>query len=203
MSVGGRIHGWLLDRFNRRYEPLVAERKRALLGGLSGHVLEIGAGTGANIKFLPKTIRYMAVEPSRGMKRALARRALDAGLSIDIHVSRAEALRLADQSVDAVVCTLVLCSVSDPERVLAEVRRVLRPGGRFVYLEHIAGPPGTRRRRRQELIAPVWRICSGGCNVNRETPELIAQAGFSRVEHELFELPLPIAGPHVAGVATK
>ncbi|HBY58556.1 MAG TPA: SAM-dependent methyltransferase [Solibacterales bacterium] len=203
MSLGGRIHGWLLDRFNARYEPMVADRKRALFGSLSGHVLEIGAGTGANVKYLPRTIRYMAVEPSRGMKPLLVRRALEAGLAIDIHVTTAEELRLPDRSVDAVICSLVLCSVQEPMLVLSEVCRVLRPGGRFVYLEHIAGPPGSRRRHRQELIAPFWRFCSGGCNVNRETPTLIARAGFAEVRQELFELPLPIAGPHVAGVATR
>lgn len=120
------------------------ERDKArLLGELRGRVLEIGAGGGANFSRLPHGVDWVGLEPSRRARRRLARSGhtvLDAP---------AEAVPLPDDSVDAVVSTIVLCSVADQDRALAEVVRVLRPGGRLVFFEHVAAPRGTWRRRAQ------------------------------------------------------
>jgi SAM-dependent methyltransferase len=129
--------------------------------------------------------------------------AAEHGLAVDLRLGQAEALPAADASLDAVVSTLVLCSVHDLQRTLAEVHRVLRPGGRFLFVEHVAAPEGSRLRIVQDLIRPPWQLFSDGCHPNRETGHAIEQAGFAEVQYELFTLPLPVIGPHIAGYAGK
>jgi ubiquinone/menaquinone biosynthesis C-methylase UbiE len=115
-------------------------------------------------------------------------------------------LAVDDESVDAVVCTIVLCSVRDLSATLGEIRRVLRPGGRFVFMEHVAAPRGTGLRRVQRLLRPVWQFLADGCTPDRETDAAIRAAGFSHVEIERFRLPREVsvlAGPHIAGEAVR
>src|SRR5439155_26769491 len=133
-------------------------RKRALLGTLHGTVLEIGPGTGANLPYYPPDIQWVGVEPNPYMHPYLQKEAGRRGLRADLRTGVAERLPLPDESVDAVVSTLALCSVADLPQVLREVRRVLRPGGRFIFIEHVASPPGTRLRRLQNLVRPVWQL---------------------------------------------
>jgi ubiquinone/menaquinone biosynthesis C-methylase UbiE len=125
------------------------------------------------------------------------------GMAIQLREGRAEQLPADDNSFDAVVSTLVLCSVADPQRVLQEIRRVLKVGGRFVFIEHVAAPHDTGLRRLQNLIKPLWKPMADGCNPNRETWTAIEKAGFRHVEIEHFRLNVPIVGPHIAGYAEK
>lgn len=206
----GRRGGWyqciyaaLLERFDRRYAPLVAERKRRLLGELAGTVIEIGAGTGANLPFLNGGVRWLGVDPNPATHRYVERKARQLGLEARLVEGRAERLPFESASADAVVSTLVLCGVADQRAVLEEILRVLKPGGRFVFLEHVAAEPGTATRRRQRLVRPVWSLLADGCRPDRETWRAIESAGFSHLAYERFRLPLPIAGPHIAGVAIK
>ena len=117
---------------------------------------------------------------------------------------RAGALPFPDASIDVVISTLVLCSVG-PElnASLAEIHRVLRPGGRFLFLEHVAAPAGSLLRRVQRWVRPVWRGIADGCRPDQETGQAIEKTGFSRVEMERFRLQLPLVSPHVSGVAYK
>jgi ubiquinone/menaquinone biosynthesis C-methylase UbiE len=197
----GRLYAALLERFHRFYGPLVAERKRRLFGGLTGTVIEIGAGTGANLAYLAPGVRWVGVEPNSAMRRYVERAAGHSRADAVLVEARAEALPFRDAAADAVISTLLLCSVEDPGAVLAEVRRVLKPGGRFVFLEHVAAPEGTPTRRRQRLVRPLWRRLADGCTPDRETWRWIESAGFARLDCERFTLNLPIAGPHIAGVA--
>ncbi len=199
----GRCYAALLERFHRFYGPLVAERKRRLLGALNGTVIEIGAGTGANLAFLAPGVRWVAVEPNPAMWPYVRRAAGSHDADAVLVEARTEALPFLDGTADAVLSTLVLCSVADPAAALAEIRRVLKPGGRFVFLEHVAAPAGTRTRRRQQLVRPLWRRLADGCTPDRETWRWIESAGFARLDCERFTLDLPIAGPHIAGVAVK
>src|SRR5689334_12021755 len=125
-----RLFAWVLERGTRRHEPLVADRKRALLGRLGGDVLEIGPGTGVNLAYLSPTVRWIGVEPNGYLRERLRAEAARRGLAAEVRAGTVERLPVPDRSVDAVISTLVLCSVPDPDAALREVRRVLRPGGR-------------------------------------------------------------------------
>jgi SAM-dependent methyltransferase len=202
-GFGKRVHAWLLARFGGRYERMVAERKQKLFAGLRGEILEIGPGAGPNLCYYTKDCRWIGVEPNPFMHPYLRQAAARAGLSIDIRSIEAERLPATDSSIDAVVSTLVLCSVRDPEEVLHEIHRVLKPGGRFLFLEHVAAPEGTRLRRVQRFIRPMWKCLADGCHPDRETSAAIMRAGFSAVEMEHFRLPLGPVGTQVAGIAVK
>lgn len=184
-------------------DPDGAARKRALLADLRGNVLEIGPGGGPNLSYYRADVTWVGVEPNPYMHPYLLRRAADLARPVELRSGVAEQLPVADASQDAVVATLVLCSVYDPARVLAEIVRVLKPGGRFVFIEHVAAPAGTRLRRVQNFVNPVWRRFADGCHANRETWATIEAAGFSQVAIDHYASTLPLVTPHIAGSATK
>ena len=133
----------------------------------------------------------------------LRRVADSAGLEIDVRPSRAEALDLCDESADAVIATAVLCSVEDQLKALQEVRRILKPGGRFVFVEHVAADRGTTLRRIQDSIQPLWSCLADGCHPARDTHDAIVLAGFEPISVERFRLPLGPIAPHIAGIAVR
>ena len=198
-----RLFAAVVAAGGERYERVVAARKRALLSEVHGTVLEIGPGAGANLRYYPADVRWIGVEPNPYMDRYLRKEAERLGLAVEVRRGTAERLLVGDASVDAVVSTLVLCSVDDLGRALRETLRVLKPGGRFVFLEHVAAPRGTWLRRLQRLVRPVWRVVADGCHPDRETDAAIAAAGFAEVRLERFSLPMGLVGPHIAGVALK
>jgi SAM-dependent methyltransferase len=202
-GLGKRVHAWLLARCAAGYERKVAGRKRALFAGLRGEILEIGPGAGPNLGYYWSDCRWIGVEPNPFMHPYLNQAAARAGLQIEIRTLRAEKLPAADESTDVVVSTLVLCSAVDPEAVLREILRVLKPGGRFVFLEHVAAPEGTRLRKMQRWIRPVWKRLADGCYPDRETGPAIKCAGFSQVNYESFRLPLGPVSTQIAGIAIK
>jgi SAM-dependent methyltransferase len=196
-----RVQAWVLSHRSRRYDAMVAGRKRELLAPLEGTVLEIGPGAGANLQFFGRGVRLIGVEPNPYAHARLAAEAARRGVEAEVKLGTAERLPLPDRSVDAVIATLVLCTVRDPAATLREVRRVLRPGGRFVFMEHVAAPPQTGTRTAQRLIRPLWSFLGDGCRPDRDTARTIEQAGFARVQLDPFRLPIPIVGPHLCGVA--
>ena len=133
----------------------------------------------------------------------LRRRAERLNRTVEIRDGSVERVPLPDNSVDAVVSALVLCSVKDVSGALQEILRVLRPGGRLVFIERVAAPPGTWLRRLQRWVRPVSKALADGCCSDRETRVAIERAGFERVDCQHFRLPIPIVGPHIAGVAVK
>jgi SAM-dependent methyltransferase len=159
-----------------------AARKRAALGALTGTVLEIGAGAGANFGYFRPGIHWLGLEPHPRRGAELARTAARYGHRAPVLPAPAERIPLDDASVDAVAATVVLCSVFDQDAVLAEVRRVLRPGGRFAFFEHVAAPAGTWSRLLQRCVAPVTRRFDGGCDPGRQTWQAIEAAGFEEVD---------------------
>jgi ubiquinone/menaquinone biosynthesis C-methylase UbiE len=144
-----------------------------------------------------------SLEPSLRLRRRLAKTAAAYGHHGPVLASPAEAIPLPPGSVDAVAATLVLCSVTDQHAALAEIRRVLRPGGRFVFFEHVAAAPGTLARRLQHIAAPFTRLADHGCRPNRETWQAIEQAGFQALELHWFarRTAFSLYGPHIAGIA--
>jgi len=196
-----RAQAWALSRQSARYEDMVRGEKRALLGALEGTVVEIGPGAGGNLEFLPPGVRWIGVEPNRYFEVHLRRRAERLGRDIEIRAGTAERLPVDDGQADAVVSTLVLCSVGDVNATLREIRRVLRPGGRFVFVEHVAGPPRSATRLAQTILKPLWIALGDGCHLDRDTGAAIEAGGFARVEIRRLALPVPVLGPHVAGTA--
>jgi ubiquinone/menaquinone biosynthesis C-methylase UbiE len=190
-----RGHRWFAAFYafqSRRAERRIGPWRRELLAGLRGDVVEIGAGTGANFPHYPPEARVVALEPDPHMMQR-AQTALDAlgAANIELRQGPAEQLPFADASFDAAVSTLVLCTVRDLPRSLAEIRRVLRPGGELRYLEHIRGDGMLGRT--QDLIKPVWKWCSAGCEPNRRTEQALRDARFSiaSIEHRKLEPFLP------------
>jgi ubiquinone/menaquinone biosynthesis C-methylase UbiE len=185
------------------YDAVVAPYKRKLFTDLSGTVLEIGAGTGENFPFYPPGIQWIGIEPNFYMQEHLLQRAQEYDIQGELRSGLAEKLPAEDASVDVVVSTLVMCSVSDQSVVLREILRVLRPGGRFLFIEHVAAEEHSRLWWGQKLSKPFWRAAADGCNPDRSTAEAIQHAGFSHIEIERFSAPLTLASPHIAGAATK
>ena len=197
-----RVFAALYDRLGRRAErgPLGA-RRRELLSEASGRVLELGAGTGANLAHYPALERLTLTEPDAAMRRRLAPRAAEAPFPVELVDAPAEDLPVESGGVDTVVSTFVLCSVNDPSRALAEARRALRGGGRLLFLEHVRGEG--RAARWQDRLEPASRRLFAGCHPNRDTVTAIRRAGFSVVAlRTLPDVPAaPWARPVVAGVA--
>jgi SAM-dependent methyltransferase len=172
-------------RFARLYTDVSAESERRggsehrarLLAGLRGDVIEIGAGHGLNFRHYPPEVTgVLAVEPDDTLRELAERAAADAAVPVRVVAGHADRLPADDGSVDAAVTSLVLCSVPDQGRALAEIRRVLVPGGQLRYYEHVRsdGVKGLL----EDAVRPLWTRLAGGCHPNRRTSDGIRAAGF-------------------------
>lgn len=204
-GLGQRFFAWLTAKTEQASNQMLDERKQNLFAALSGTVLEIGPGTGANLPYYPAGLHWIGLEPNPAMHGYLREKAELGGLSADLRLGSAEQINVPDASVDAVVSTLVLCSVDSPATSLQEVQRVLRPGGRFIFLEHVAAAAGTKIRTAQNILNPVWKVVADGCHPNRETWRDLEQAGFASLVYEHFEMSggLTFMTPMIAGIAVK
>ncbi len=203
---------WLLapiyDPFMRAAEEAcLRDWRRALLAEAEGAALEIGAGTGANLAFYPRAVeRVVAAEPDALMSKRLRKKLAEhPDPRVDVVDAGAERLPFADASFDTVVSTLVLCTVPDERAALAELRRVLRPGGRFLFLEHVAAVDRPSRLRWQRRVEPIWKRFAGGCHLTRRTDEAIERAGFriERIERESMRKAMVLLRPTIRGVARR
>lgn len=191
MSLPERAFAAGYDRFLASAERAgLAQRRRELLGTLTGHVVEIGAGTGANLDaYGPDIDRLTLLEPSRPMADRLRRRAAATSPVAEVLEAPGEALPLPDGSADAVVGVLVLCTVTDLDRTLAEVERVLAPGGRLVLLEHVAGTGRTAALQR--VLARPWRVFGQGCHLRRDPRAALDARGWDTTDVTDVRLPMP------------
>jgi ubiquinone/menaquinone biosynthesis C-methylase UbiE len=185
-----RILPGLID-FGMRRKPLLRLRED-LVAAAQGHVLEIGVGSGLNLPFYRRDLEgFCGIDPSPGLLAMARAQAAWVHFPVSLAEGRAEDLPLDDQSVDSVVMSWTLCSVAEPERALAEIRRVLRPGGCLIFIEHGRAPePGVRGW--QDRLTPLWRRLAGGCHLNRPIDRLIEAAGFHLTELETGYL---VTGP--------
>ncbi len=195
--MNARLYDFVLSFIERRG---LSARRQALLGDLSGDVLEIGAGTGLSFPSYPSSARVVASEPDSAMARRAIERARSSPASINVFQLDAQNLAVEDGSFDVAIGTLVMCTIPDPRRALAELRRVLRPGGRYVFIEHVRAE-SPRLARWQDRLERPWGFVAGGCHPNRRTVDVIQASGLKVEELEHFELGFPLTKPHVAGVA--
>ena len=186
-------------------DKVYGERKSRLFDRVHGDVLEIGAGTGVNLPYLPDTARWTGIDPNPHMHKFVYEKADQLGMEVEMRLGDAEDLRFSNAQFDCVICTLVLCSVPDPGQALQEIKRVLKPGGHFLFIEHVAAPPGTLLHGMQKLVKPGWKLVADGCRPDRDLQRPIEQAGFSTVEVESFnsKAPIDLIRPHIAGWAVK
>ena len=198
-----RLFAWALAHFSGIYEEKLAGTKRDLLSDISGTIIEIGPGTGTNLSYFSRNIRWIGIEPNPFMDQYLLKRAEALGLQLEIRRGSAEDLPVPDSSADAVVSTLVLCSVTDLAKALSEILRVLKPGGRLVFVEHVAAPRGTWLRRFQSWVKPAWKKLGDGCHPDRETWVALGRAGFAKLDYSHFRVSIPLVSPQIAGVAVK
>ncbi len=199
------VFPWFLDRFLNTEE--IGNRRKRLVEGAHGDVLEIGFGTGATLPFYNREIvsSLAVVEPSKGMNKRAEAMIARLNWPITIDALAGEKLPFENARFDCVVSSLTLCSVSDPQRVLAEVWRVLRPGGTLRFFEHVASQ-SPKRRKWQDRLNPVQRVVAVGCNLNRDTIGLMRAAGFDLgLVPQQIETSFPFAAylPIVEGTARK
>jgi ubiquinone/menaquinone biosynthesis C-methylase UbiE len=198
------VIGWLYDLLAGRAERAgIGEKRRRLLAELEGDVVELGSGTGASLPYYERARRVVAVEPDASMAKRLPTRMDETRVPVEVVTARAEALPFPDESFDAAVAAFVLCSVEDQSAVLAEARRVLRPSGKLVLLEHVRGDGRTARW--QDRLTPLHRKMAGNCHLNRDTRAAVAAAGFDAAGVERTQLPgtHPLVRNGIQGVATK
>lgn len=182
-SLRRRLFAALYDRLTASSEPPLTPLRERTAGQARGDVLELGAGTGANLPYYAADVKLTAFERNAAMASRLSKRATSLGRSIQVNVARGGRLPYPDGSFDAVVVSFVLCSVTDVASILSEVRRVLRPGGTFWFLEHVASAdPGVRRWQRR--LNPIQRFFADGCELDRDTAAAIRTASFSSVHIE-------------------
>ncbi|MEM0961044.1 MAG: methyltransferase domain-containing protein [Bacteroidota bacterium] len=203
-----RLFAWSLAHADGAHQRAYGDHLRQLMGGIEGRagqppvVVEIGAGAGPTARYLPAGARWIAIEPNVHFESRLEEAAEARGLDLEWVGAVAEALPVEDGAADAVVSTLVLCSVDDVRQSLAEIRRVLRPGGRFVFVEHVAADPGTLLRGVQRALRQPWGWIADGCRPDQDTEQSIREAGFSDVQVQRVRVPAGIVAPHIVGVAT-
>jgi ubiquinone/menaquinone biosynthesis C-methylase UbiE len=180
-----------------------AWRSRAL-PGLRGTVLDLGAGTGVAAELLSASVTWIALEPARYARTELSARVASRPGSRYL-TEHAEEIPLEDASVDAVIASTVLCSVKNQRVALGELTRVLRPGGRLVFYEHVAAARGTWTRFLQRAYAPLSRLIDDGCDPARDTEAAIRNAGFASVQVRAFERPgsLGTVEPYIEGEAVR
>jgi len=198
----------IYDRFMRGMEDACGAAWRAeILSDIAGDVLEIGGGTGANLAHYPSSVgRLVITEPDRHMAARLRRKLAASALAgrAEVVERPVEALDLPPASFDVAVSTLVLCSVADPAAVLRSLRTWLRPGGRLVFLEHVASDDPDRLAW-QRRIEPIWKHVAGNCHLCRRTEASIEAAGFGieSIRRESARKAMPIVRPTIRGVARK
>jgi ubiquinone/menaquinone biosynthesis C-methylase UbiE len=192
---------------SRRLAEGEREYRRALLESLSGHVIELGAGSGINFRFYPRTVEHvLAVEPEPVLRHAAVENAAHAPVPVTVVSGVSAALPAEDETCDAAVASLVLCSVPDPARALVELHRVIRPGGELRFYEHVVAQRRAAALLQRVADATLWPHVAGGCHMSRDTAAEVERAGFTieRCERFTFTPGAPVPPvPHILGMARR
>ncbi len=204
-ATWGRAFSALYDRVTKGMEDAgLREMRRETLAGASGRTIDIGSGTGANVGLYPEAVTELVfAEPDPQMTKRLRPKVREAGLEAEVVEAPAERLPFEDSSFDTAVYTLVLCTVPDPAAALAETARVLKPGGKLLFVEHVrAKDPGAARW--QDRLERPWHFLADGCHCNRDTVATIEASPFALESVAEDEIPkaVPLVRPLVLGSAT-
>lgn len=204
MSLYGRIFAAMYDPIMKATEEAsFGPHRKSLLARVQGRVLEIGGGTGANLPYYGSGVSELVLtEPEEPMAKRLEGKLSQHSLPARVVRAPAEALPFEDGSFDYAISTLVLCTVEDPARALAEIRRVLKPGGQLVFLEHVRSDDPKLAKWQDRLHGLQYRL-GHGCNCNRPTLDNVKAAGFEvpELQHDTVKKAPPIVRPLIAGVA--
>jgi len=196
MSASHPVHAFLYDPLMGVVDRMgMAEKRRRLVADARGQVVEVGGGTGRNLPYYRDVDRVVVLEPDGAMRRRMLERVTSAAVPVEVHESGIDDSRLPDEFADTVVSSLVLCTVPSQATALAEIRRLLKPEGRLLFLEHVAAPG--LRGRLQGVATPLWsRTLGAGCRLDRPTLDAIRHAGFAITDCHR-------SGVLVQGTATK
>ncbi|MBC8345964.1 MAG: class I SAM-dependent methyltransferase [Candidatus Marinimicrobia bacterium] len=202
------LSAYFYDSFLAKTEKAcLKEWRKDILKHVHGNVLEIGAGTGANILVYPNNgIQLTLSEPDKHMRKQLEDKVVRNGLNhILITSNSIEDNNAKSETYDCVVSTLVSCSVPTLESTFTEIKRILKPNGYFLFIEHVGAEKGTRRRLWQNRFTPIWRNISGNCHLNRDIEDAIVNAGFTlkEIKRESMRKATPLVRPTIRGIAVK
>ncbi len=203
-----RLGALVYDRLvmKRSQDAGLADARREALAQARGEVLEIGAGTGLNMTAYPRTgiTRLVLTEPHEPMRKQIQGKLGDAPAPTEVVAASVEDLPFDDATFDTVTGTLVLCEAGDPSRAVAEIARVLKPGGRYLFLEHVRSDD-PKLARRQDRWAPVWKAVAGGCNCNRDTLATVSASGLDVESHRIGRFPKSpsVVSPLLSGSAIR
>jgi SAM-dependent methyltransferase len=202
-AVRGRFNAAFFRVTDPYIEWNLRPRKERVFSDLPREVVEIGPGVGANIRYLPPGSTLIAIEPNRYMHGPLRETAHRYGVRLELRECMAEQTGLPDGSADSVISSLVLCSVHDPAAVLAEMRRILRPGGTFRFVEHVVAEAATPTRLAQRVLRRPWAWIFEGCSCERDLEQAVRAAGFASVTIDRYRLHTPFLpfNTHIAGIA--
>ncbi|UII79498.1 class I SAM-dependent methyltransferase [Flagellimonas sp. CMM7] len=204
-TVLGPINSWMFKVLSGYMNYLFGKSKRKLFKSHPKTVVEIGPGAGANMRYLKKGTKLIAIEPNIHMHTNLKKSAKKYGINLEIKAIVGEAVDLPDNSIDFVVCTLVMCTVKNPSQCVEQIKRILKPSGVFIFIEHVKAKENTFVSFIQNLTFKPWFWFFEGCNTKRDTKSLLESAGFSSLvleEYNSYSPFIPIT-PQIRGRAIK
>lgn len=203
-GLQSRFFAWIYDRLSASSEAAgMGDIRHALMAEASGRTLEIGSGTGHNLEHYPAAVTELVLsEPNEFMVRRLREKVAASARAASLVEAGVDALPFPDGDFDTVVCTLVLCSVPEPAAAVAEIARVLKPGGRFLFVEHVRSDDPRLARIQDRLMRP-WRVIGDGCTCNRDTLATLSASALDveHVEHGSIPKAPPIVRPLIIGAA--
>jgi len=204
-AIRGPINSWLLKVMSAYMHYKFGDMKNAMFKDHPDRLVEIGSGTGENMRYLRKGTHLIAIEPNIHMHENLRKTAEKYGINLEIRSLVGEAIDLADESCEFVLSTLVLCTVKDLEECLKQVKRILKPSGKFVFIEHVKARENSMLAVIQNILHKPWYYCFEGCHTNRDIQSVIESAGFSDLHIDAYSLYSPVVPiiPQIRGVAIK
>ncbi|WP_418603449.1 class I SAM-dependent methyltransferase [Hwangdonia sp.] len=190
-NIRGPINAWMLKILDDYMNYLFGKSKKKLFKNHPETIVEIGSGTGANMRYLKKGTRLIAIEPNIYMHNNLKKNAAKYGINLEIKTMVGESIDLPDNSCDFVVSTLVLCTVNNPVTCINQIKRILKPSGVFVFVEHVKAQEKSILAYIQKILHKPWHWFFEGCHTNRDTKLLLESAGFNTLEIEAYNLYSP------------